>query len=56
MAIGFLAQIIDGTMGMGYGVTSSSFLISLGIPTLLASASVHTSELFTTGYGHNYSL
>ncbi len=48
MAIGFLAQIIDGALGMGYGVTSSSFLISLGIPPLLASASVHTSELFTT--------
>ncbi len=46
--IGFLAQIVDGTLGMGYGVTSSALLISLGIPPLLASASVHASEVFTT--------
>jgi len=46
--IGFLAQIIDGTLGMGYGVTSSTLLISFGIPPAIASASVHTSEVFTT--------
>ena len=46
--IGFLAQIIDGNLGMGYGVTSSTILISLGIPPQIASASVHTSELATT--------
>jgi len=46
--IGFLAQIVDGTLGMGYGVTSSAILISLGIPPLIASASVHTSELAAT--------
>ena len=46
--IGFLAQIIDGTLGMGYGVISSSLLISLGIYPAIASASVHTSEIFTT--------
>lgn len=46
--IGFLAQFIDGALGMGYGVISSAFLISLGIPPPMASASVHTSELFTT--------
>src|SRR4030042_5327793 len=46
--IGFLAQIIDGALGMGYGVTSSTLLISFGIPPALASASAHTSELFTT--------
>lgn len=46
--IGFLAQIIDGALGMGYGVTSAAFLISLGISPLIASASVHTSEIFTT--------
>lgn len=45
---GFLAQIIDGTLGMGYGVTSSVLLISLGIHPVIASASVHTSELFVT--------
>ena len=46
--IGFLAQLIDGALGMGYGVTSSAILISLGIPPPIASASVHTSELATT--------
>ena len=46
--IGFLAQIIDGALGMGYGVTSSTLLISFGIPPALASACAHTSELFTT--------
>jgi len=46
--IGFLAQIIDGALGMGYGVVSSSLLISLGILPVIASASVHTAELFTT--------
>jgi len=46
--IGFLSQIIDGTLGMGYGVTSSTLLISLGIYPAIASASVHTSEIFIT--------
>ena len=46
--IGFLAQIIDGTLGMGYGVTSSTLLISLGFSPIIASASVHTSEIFVT--------
>ncbi len=46
--IGFMVQIIDGALGMGYGVTSSALLISLGIPLSLTSASVHTSEIFTT--------
>jgi uncharacterized protein len=47
--IGFLAQIVDGTLGMGYGVTSSALLISLlGVPPVIASATVHTSELATT--------
>ncbi len=46
---GFVAQIIDGTLGMAYGVSCTTFLLHLGIPPLLASASVHTSEVFTTG-------
>ncbi|MGE4357819.1 MAG: sulfite exporter TauE/SafE family protein [Candidatus Omnitrophota bacterium] len=46
--IGFVAQIIDGALGMGYGVFSSSFLISLGFYPAIVSASVHTSEVFTT--------
>lgn len=46
--IGFIAQMVDGTLGMGYGVTSASILISLGVMPPVASASVHTAELFVT--------
>lgn len=46
--IGFLAQIIDGTLGMGYGVSSSVLLISMRISPVIASASVHTSEFFVS--------
>ncbi len=53
--IGFVGQIIDGALGMAYGVTCSTALISLGIAPAVASASVHTAEIFTTaasGYSH----
>lgn len=46
---GFVAQMIDGTLGMAYGVSCTTFLLHLGIPPVVASASVHTSEVFTTG-------
>ena len=46
--VGFIAQIIDGALGMAYGVSSNSFLLSIGIPPAAASASVHTAEVFTT--------
>jgi uncharacterized membrane protein YfcA len=46
--IGFLAQMVDGAIGMGYGVFSNSFLLSVGVPPALASASIHTAEVFTT--------
>ncbi|TKJ31419.1 hypothetical protein CEE39_07175 [bacterium (candidate division B38) B3_B38] len=46
--VGFIAQIIDGALGMAYGVSSTSFLLSIGIPPAAASASVHTAEVFTT--------
>ena len=46
--IGFLAQLIDGSLGMAYGVSSTTFLTSVGIPVKIASASVHTAEVFTT--------
>jgi uncharacterized membrane protein YfcA len=46
---GFIAQMIDGALGMAYGVTATTFLLSLGIPPSVASASVHTSEIFTSG-------
>ena len=47
--VGFVAQLIDGSLGMAYGVTSTSFLLSLGVPPAAASASVHIAEVFTTG-------
>ena len=46
--IGFFAQFIDGTVGMGYGAFSASVLIGMGIMPVLASASIHTAEIFTT--------
>ena len=48
-AVGFVAQIIDGTLGMAYGVSSTTFLLHLGVSPAVASASVHTAEVFTTG-------
>lgn len=47
-AVGFLAQIVDGALGMAYGVISSTVLIAFGVPPAQASASAHTAELFTT--------
>ena len=46
--VGFGAQIVDGALGMAYGVVSSSALLALGIPPSHASASVHAAEVFTT--------
>ncbi|MDZ4087081.1 MAG: sulfite exporter TauE/SafE family protein [Tabrizicola sp.] len=46
--VGFLAQIVDGALGMAYGVVSSSVLLGFGVPPAAASASVHAAELFTT--------
>ena len=46
--VGFAAQMVDGALGMGYGVTSSSLLIMNGILPAMASASVHMAEVVTT--------
>lgn len=46
---GFIAQLIDGALGMAYGVSASTFLLSFGIPPAAASASIHASEVFTSG-------
>lgn len=53
--VGFVAQMIDGALGMAYGVSSNTFLLGLGIPPAAASASVHMAEVVTTGisgYSH----
>ena len=48
LVVGFLAQAVDGALGMAYGVISSSVLLALGVPPATASASVHGAEVFTT--------
>jgi uncharacterized protein len=49
VAVGLLAQTVDGALGMAYGITSSSFLLASGASPAVASASVHIAEVFTTG-------
>ncbi len=49
IAVGFAAQLVDGALGMAFGVISSTLLISLGVPPQVASAGVHAVEMFTTG-------
>src|ERR671927_882592 len=46
--VGLIAQLVDGSLGMAYGVTSQSLLLALGLAPALASASVHLSEVGTT--------
>ena len=47
--VGFVAQMIDGAIGMAYGLFTTSVLLSLGVLPATASASVHAAEVFTTG-------
>jgi uncharacterized membrane protein YfcA len=52
---GFLAQIVDGALGMGYGVTSATILLSAGVSPAAMSGSIHTAEMFASGasgYSH----
>ncbi|SFP87000.1 hypothetical protein SAMN05216419_102628 [Nitrosomonas cryotolerans] len=49
VAVGFFAQVIDGALGMAYGVTATTFLLASGASPAAASASVHIAEIFTTG-------
>lgn len=49
VGVGFLAQLIDGSLGMGYGVSCNTFLLAVGIPPAIGSASVHAAEVVTTG-------
>ena len=46
---GFIAQMIDGALGMAYGVSATTFLLSFGVSPAVASMSVHASEIFTSG-------
>lgn len=47
--VGLAAQLVDGALGMAFGLVSSSVLLSLGLPPAVVSASVHSAEVFTTG-------
>ncbi len=47
--IGLLAQMVDGALGMAYGLVSTSILLALGLPPAVASATVHAAEVVTTG-------
>jgi uncharacterized membrane protein YfcA len=49
LLIGFAAQMVDGALGMAYGVTASSFLLAAGLPPVTVSATVHMAETVTTG-------
>jgi uncharacterized membrane protein YfcA len=48
LAVGFVAQAIDGALGMAYGLVSTTVLLAVGVPPAAASASVHAAEVFTT--------
>jgi siroheme synthase-like protein len=55
LAAGFLAQLVDGALGMGYGVTSATILLSAGVNPAAISGSIHTAEMFASGasgYSH----
>ena len=56
VAVGFLAQMVDGMLGMGYGVVSAISLMSLGLSPVSVSASIHTAEVFASGASgyHHY--
>lgn len=47
--IGLGAQLVDGALGMAYGLVSSSILLGMGLPPAQVSASIHAAEVFTTG-------
>lgn len=47
--VGLAAQLVDGALGMAFGLVSSSVLLSMGLPPAAVSASVHSAEVFTTG-------
>ena len=49
IAIGFGAQMIDGALGMAFGVIATTAMLAIGMPPAHASALVHTAEIFTTG-------
>lgn len=49
VGLGFAAQLVDGALGMAYGLIATTVLLSFGTPPAFASASVHAAEVATTG-------
>lgn len=49
VVVGLFAQLVDGALGMAYGVISNAALLAIGLPPAAASTAVHTAEVFTTG-------
>ncbi len=49
IVVGFVAQIVDGALGMAYGVSATSVLLGFGVTPAVASSTVHAAEVFTTG-------
>ena len=49
LAVGFLAQLIDGALGMAYGISATTLLLAGGATPLGATAAVHVAEIFTSG-------
>ncbi len=53
---GFMAQMVDGSMGMGYGTISTVFLLANGVPPAIVSSRVHSARVFSSGvsgYSHH---
>jgi uncharacterized protein len=53
---GFMAQMVDGSMGMGYGTISTTFLLATGVNPAIVSSRVHTARVFSSGvsgYSHH---
>jgi len=49
LIVGFVAQMVDGALGMGYGVVSTTLLLSGGLNPAVISGSIHTAEMFSSG-------
>ena len=49
LAVGFFAQMVDGAVGLGYGVTCSTSMMLFGVNLPSISGSIHTAEMFSSG-------
>jgi siroheme synthase-like protein len=53
---GFIAQMVDGSLGMGYGTISTTFLLANGVSPAIVSSRVHSARVFSSGvsgYSHH---